>query len=128
MHIFLMCRKERYNVKTNSKIENIQTNEVLLNGNVVAKGTVSCSLISKIETDNFGNNKQIITIEGKLETGYYIPDLDTIETNRYYIEGVAVNKEDYNSSNNKITYSFMASLFQVKYQDERNQYYRIDKD
>ena len=98
MHIFLMCRKERYNVKTNSKIENIQTNEVLLNGNVVAKGTVSCSLI------------------------------DTIETNRYYIEGVAVNKEDYNSSNNKITYSFMASLFQVKYQDERDQYYRIDKD
>lgn len=115
-------------MKTNSKIERILTDEVLLNGNVVAKGNVSCSLISKMGTDNYGNDKQIITIEGKLETGYYIPDLDTIETNRYYIEGVAVHKEDYSSSNNIITYEFMASLFQVKFQDERDKYYLVNKE
>ena len=115
-------------MRSNSKIESIRTDEVLLNGNVVAKGTVSCSLISKMETDNYGNDKQIITIEGKLETGYYIPNLDTIETNRYYIEGVAVHKEDYSSSNNIIAYEFMASLFQVKFQDVSDKYYCVDKE
>lgn len=113
---------------TNSKVNRIEADEVLLNGNVVAKGTVYCSLISKMETDNYGNDKQVITIEGKLETGYYMPDIETIETNRYYIEGVVVHKEDYSSSNNKIISEFNASLFQVKFQDEQNQYYRIEKE
>ncbi len=113
---------------TNNKVTKIQTDEVLLNGTIVAKGVVTCSLKSRMETDKYGNDKQIITIEGKLETGYYMPDLNTIETNRYYIEGVSVQEEHYSSSENKIRSIFQASLFQVKFQDNRDQYYEVKKD
>ena len=113
---------------TNSKIDKIKTEEVLLNGYVVAIGSVSVSLDSNLKEDELtGETHQIITIEGLLETGYYIPDLDKIETNRYYIEGVNVHQERYGSLENKIIYSFSASMFQVKFQDERDQYYRVEK-
>ena len=113
---------------TNKNIDKIEADEVLLNGTVVAKGSVSVSLESKLKEDDVtGDTDQIITIEGVMETGYYIPNLDTIETNRYYIEGVSVFQERYGSLNNKIIYNFNAQLFQVKFQDERDQYYKVDK-
>lgn len=114
---------------TNKQLTKIETDEVLLNGSVVAKGAVSVALLSKMVPDDVtGEESQVITIEGVIETGYYIPDLDTIETNRYYIEGVSVSQEEYGSLENKIIYTFHASLFQVKFQDERDQYYIVDKD
>ena len=114
---------------TNKNVQHIETDEVLLNGTVVAKGAVSVALRSHMEQDDeLSEPQQIITIDGVLETGYYIPALDTIETNRYYVEGVSVQEEHYGSSENKIVYVFQASLFQVKFQDERDQYYRVEKD
>ena len=113
---------------TNKNIDKIEIDEVLLNGTVVAKGAVSVELKSRIEFDEFGKENQIITIDGVMQTGYYIPDLETIETRRYYIQGVSVQEEHYGSSENKIVYVFQASLFQVKFQDERDQYYRVEKD
>ena len=110
---------------TNKNVDKIETDEVLLNGTVVAKGSVSVSLESELKEDELGDTDQIITIQGVMETGYYIPDLDTIETNRYYIKGVSVFQERYGSLNNKIIYNFSAQLFQVKFQDERDQYRRI---
>ena len=113
---------------TNKNVDKIEAGEVLLNGTVVAKGSVSVSLQSELKEDELtGEPHQLITIEGVMETGYYIPDLDKIETNRYYIEGVSVFQERYGSLNNKIIYNFHAQLFQVKFQDERDQYYKVDK-
>ena len=112
---------------TNSNVDHINVDEVLLNGTVIAKGSVSVSLNSEIIEDELTEEpRQKITIEGVMETGYYIPDLDTIETNRYYIERVAVYQERYGSLDNKIIYNFSASLFQVKFQDERDQYRRVE--
>lgn len=114
---------------SNKNVDKIKTEEVLLNGTIVAIGSVSISLKSELKEDEIiGDVDQLITIEGLLETGYYIPDLDKIETNRYYIEGVNVSQEQYGSLENKIIYKFTASLFQVKFQDERDQYYRVEKD
>jgi len=113
---------------TNKKIEKIETGEVLLNGTVVAKGAMSCGLLSELKNDEFGGIDQQITITGALETGYYLPDIHTIETNRYYVEGITVNEEKYGSSENRIIYLFSANLFQVKFQDERDQYYIVDKE
>ena len=112
---------------TNSSVDRIDVDEVLLNGTVVAKGSVSVSLESEFIEDELTEEPwQKITIEGVMETGFYIPDLDTIETNRYYIEGVSVYQERYGSLNNAIIYNFHAQLFQVKFQDERDKYRRIE--
>ncbi len=106
-------------------LRRISDDEILLNGTVVAKGAVSAALYNKIERDEFGDIGQEITISGMLETGYYLQDINTIETNRYYIEGVTVLEEHYGSSENKIVYVFQARMFQVKFQDQRDQYYEI---
>ncbi len=113
---------------TNKNVDKIETDEVLLNGTIVAKGSVSISLESELKEDELGDTDQIITIQGVMESGYYIPNLDKIETNRYYIEGVSVYQERYGSLDNTIIYNFHASLFQVKFQDERDRYYKVDKD
>ena len=90
---------------TNFTINKIDAGEVLLNGTVIAKGTVSVSLDSQLKEDEVtGEVNQIISIEGVMETGYYIQDLNTIETNRYYIEGVSVYQERYGSLDNTIIY------------------------
>jgi len=113
---------------TNQNVDKIETDEVLLNGTIVAKGSVSVSLEGELVEDELtGEPNQLIHINGVMESGYYIPDLDTIETNRYYIEGVAVSQERYGSLDNTIIYNFSARLFQVKFQDERNKYYKVDK-
>lgn len=106
-------------------LHRIGDDEIILNGAVVAKGAVSTALYNKIEYDDFGDVSQDITIKGILETGYYLQDINTIETNRYYIEGVTVLEEHYGSSENKIVYVFQARMFQVKFQDQRDQYYEI---
>ena len=112
---------------TNSSVDHIENDEVLLNGTVIAKGSVSASLDSEIIEDELtAKLKQNITIEGVMETGYYMPDLNTIETNRYYIKGVSVYQERYGSLNNTIIYNFSARLFQVKFQDERDKYRYVE--
>ena len=113
---------------TNPKIDFIETDEVLLNGTVVAKGAMSATIHNEIRMDDFGLPDQKISIEGTLETGYYIQDLTSIETNRYYIEDVVVTNEHYGSLENKVIYEFQASLFQVKFQDKADQYYIVEKD
>ena len=111
---------------TNKSINFIKQDEVLLNSIIIAQGAVSASLTKHIEYDELDEPHQIVEINGVLETGYYIRELDTIETNRYLITGVDVTQERYGSLNNKIIYDFTASMFQVKYQDEDDKYRIID--
>lgn len=112
-------------MKSNPNIDFIETNEVLLNGTIVAKGAVSAALISTLNQNEFGDTKQDIKIEGLLETGYYVNVLNTIETNRYYIEGIFVDRERYGSSDNNIIYDFRANSFEVKYQDTNDKFYEV---
>lgn len=113
---------------SNSNVNFIDTDEVLLNGTIVAKGAVSVASNSTLTQDEFGRPHQDIYIEGILETGYYMMSLDTIETNRYYIEGVFVDKERFGSSDNKILYDFHAKSFQVKFQDTNDKFYEVKLD
>lgn len=113
---------------TNPKIAYIETDEVLLNGTVVAKGAVSASIHNEITKDELDELHQFFTINGVLETGYYLPDVTSIETNRYYIEDVTVKDEHFGSSENNIIYEFQASIFQVKFQDKADQYYVVEKE
>lgn len=103
---------------TNPKIAYIETDEVLLNGTVVAKGAVSASIHNEITKDELDELQQFITTDGVLETGYYLPELTSIETNRYYIEDVTVKDEHFGSSENNAIYEFQASILQVKFQDK----------
>ena len=81
---------------TNQNVNKIETDEVLLNGTIVAKGSVSVSLEGELIEDE--------------------------------LTGVSVSQERYGSLDNTIIYNFSARLFQVKFQDERNKYYKVDKD
>ena len=111
---------------TNTSINFIKQDEVLLNGVIVAQGAVSASLTKHIEYDDLGEPHPIVEIKGMLETGYYIRELDTVETNRYLMTGVDVIQERYGSLNNKIIYDFNAGMFQVKFQDEDDKYRIVD--
>ena len=96
--------------------EELIQDEVLLNGTIKTKGAFTCQIISELTENKLGGEDQTIRIEGVLKTKYYMKELDEIESIRYYINGIFVTREAYDSLDDTISYTFRADYFKPKFQ------------
>jgi len=97
--------------------EEFDQDDILLNGTIKTKGSFSCQVLSELSENKLGMEEQTIRIEGVLKTKYYIKELDEIESIRYYVNGVFVTLEAYDSLDDTITYTYTAEYFKPKFQD-----------
>lgn len=88
--------------------------KIVLNNSIfINDGSMSYTIKKETNPTTLSDS---ITIKGVLSTNYYIQDLETIETPRYYLTGINVIKESYGSKENLIIYEFECESATVKYQ------------
>ena len=105
--------------------ENFEPDDILINGTIKTKGVFTCRISCKVAENKLGLPEQDIQVEGTLKTKYYMKELDSLESIRYYLNGIFVFLEAYDSSDDTILYTFRADYFKPKFQDIN--YERIDK-
>lgn len=89
---------------------------VVINGKIETRGALSYS-IERIEYDNdYGLKQEGYEIRGVLVVPYYTQDIDTIETKRYLLQMVDVEKEEFGSKEDNVVYRFTCEISRVKYQ------------
>lgn len=89
---------------------------IVINDTIETFGALNYS-ISRIEDkDGYGLDTESILIEGIMVTEYYTQDIRKIETARYLLENVEVEKEEFGSKEDNIVYRFKATFARVKYQ------------
>lgn len=97
-----------------------------------------------IETEEKNEKDELVTVQkliihGIFSTHDYIEELDTLESERYLIQGINVFEEAFGSNDYEITYEFFADSIKVKddyvpeevkavveadlYQDENKEYF-----
>lgn len=70
------------------------------------RGNFTVQALLEGETDNIEYTGQLVTHE-------YIPEIDTIKSDRFYIAGVSVYKEVYGSDDFNILYEFTAKSVDI---------------
>ena len=93
--------------------------EIVINGEERVGGKIEFSMkINDAERDPLSSEEYYsILMEGTLVTKYYETDIRSLETRRYYIDGIEVYKEEFSSLTDDIFYSFRAKSIRVKYQE-----------
>ena len=93
--------------------------EIVINGEERVGGKIEFSMkINDAERDPLSSEEYCsILMEGKLVTKYYETDIKSLETKRYYIDGIEVFKEEFSSLTDDILYSFRARSIRVKYRE-----------
>lgn len=111
---------------------------IKINADRFVKGKVSISR----KKDELIDGKNAITIYGILVTHDYIEQIDIVETERYYLDGVDVYQEDFGSNDYNIVYYFKADNLAIKedyipdevkyviedelYKDENEEFFHAD--
>ena len=93
--------------------------EIVINGEERVGGKIEFSMkTNDAERDPLSSEEYYsILMEGTLVTKYYETDIRSLETRRYYIDGIEVYKEEFSSLTDDIFYSFRAKSIRVKYQE-----------
>ena len=93
--------------------------EIVINGEEKVGGKIEFSMkTNDAERDPLSSEEYYsILMEGTLVTKYYETDIKSLETKRYYIDGIEVFKEEFSSLTDDILYSFRARSIRVKYQE-----------
>ena len=93
--------------------------EIVINGEERVGGKIEFSMkTNDAERDPLSSEEYYsILMEGTLVTKYYETDIRSLETRRYYINGIEVYKEELSSLTDDIFYSFRAKSIRVKYQE-----------
>ena len=93
--------------------------EIVINGEERVGGKIEFSMkTNDAERDPLSSEEYYsILMEGTLVTKYYETDITSLETRRYYIDGIEVYKEEFSSLTDDIFYSFRAKSIRVKYQE-----------
>ena len=93
--------------------------EIVINGEERVGGKIEFSMkTNDAERDPLSCEEYYsILMEGTLVTKYYETDIRSLETRRYYIDGIEVYKEEFSSLTDDIFYSFRAKSIRVKYQE-----------
>lgn len=89
---------------------------IVINDNIKTLGAVSYSISKVKEKDEYGLDTDAIEITGILVTEYYNQEITKIETARYLIDDIDVEKEEFGSKEDRIAYHFKAKFARVKYQ------------
>ena len=106
--------------------DQLAQDDIVINGQIKTKGSFTVETINTIEEDKLGIQKQIFTIRGVLRTKYYQKELNTLESIRYYVNGIWVTNESFSTEDDTVTYTFKADYFQPKFQDIN--YERLNND
>lgn len=106
--------------------DQLAQDDIIINGQIKTKGSFTVETINTIEEDKLGIQKQIFTIRGVLRTKYYQKELNTLESIRYYVNGIWVTNESFSTEDDTVTYTFKAEYFQPKFQDTN--YERLNND
>ena len=77
---------------------------IRINNKIVAKGRLSI-----VRSVDFSKKPPILTIEGKLATHRYLEEINSIESERFFLYGVKVFQESFGSEDFDIIYSFTAN-------------------
>ncbi len=81
--------------------------KVCINGSFMVEGEFSFS----IDYDTT-KNPPLMTIEGQFKTASgYLPEINTIENERYLLSGIRVYQEAFGSEEDYVLYSFTAKAF-----------------
>ena len=93
--------------------------EIVINGEERVGGKIEFSMkTNDAERDPLSSEEYYsILMEGTLVTKYYETDIRSLETRRYYIDGIEVYKEEFSSLTDDILYSFRAKSIRVKYHE-----------
>lgn len=78
---------------------------LLINSETKIEGSMSVSM---------GLKNNSLVIDGALKTDMYIEEIDCIESERYFIDGVTVISESFGTDNDDIIYNFTAKSMKVK--------------
>ena len=93
--------------------------EIVINGEEIVGGKIEFSMKTNDTARDPLSSEEYYSIlmEGTLVTKYYETDIRSLETRRYYIDGIEVFKEEFSSLTDDILYSFRAKYIRVKYQE-----------
>lgn len=93
--------------------------EVVINGEKRVGGWISFSMKQNPEKRDVLSSETYnqILMDGSLITRLYIADIKTLETRRFFIEGIEVYQESFDSNNDDISYLFRAKSIRIKYQE-----------
>ena len=93
--------------------------EIVINGEERVGGKIEFSMKTNYAARDPLSSEEYYSIlmEGTLVTKYYETDIRSLETRRYYIDGIEVFKEEFSSLTDDILYSFRAKSIRVKYQE-----------
>lgn len=92
---------------------------IVINDTIETTGALNYSISKVKEKNDYELDTENILIEGIMVTEYYTQDIRKIETARYLLDNVEVEKEEFGSKEDNIVYRFKATFARVKYQTTR---------